>query len=407
MNVTAKRLTGLSWGEQRPAFLVAFGHGGTHWILATYYLIMPFARDDLGLSLVEYGLLGAVIQLSSAAANLGSGLVVDLTGRTVIFQVVALVAGATAFSAFVFHPAFPMLLLLVAVIGAASNLWHPAGIAFLSKMFPHNKGYALSIHVFGASLADSTAPLVAGALLGLLSWQATAVVGAMPAFLAAALIAIALLATDRPADGSPRQTSSLADYLAGLKELVKDRAVVSLCVVSGFRNVVINGLNVFLPLYLVKELGYPAIWTGIALVVLQLGGLVGTPIAGIASDRVSRRAIMIGAMTFSTIVLAALTLVNNDVVLVGGISVLGFMLFSVRPVIQSWMMDLTPPRTRGTATSLLFGSQAALSAIGIFAGGVIAERWSLHAVFIMLAGSIVIANLLVFTLPRRTTSHAA
>lgn len=401
MNVTAKRLTGLSWNEQRPAFLVAFGHGGTHWILATYYLIMPFAVDDLGLSLVQYGLLGAVIQLSSAAANLGSGLVVDLTGRTVIFQVTALIAGAAAFSSFLFNPAFPILILLVTIIGAASNLWHPAGIAFMSKMFPQNKGYALSIHVFGASFADSLAPLVAGAALGLLSWQGTAFVGALPAFLGAALIATTLLAGDRPSVGSAHQAPSLADYLSGLKELVSDRAVVSLCVMSGFRNVVINGLNVFLPLYLVRELGYPAIWTGIALVVLQLGGLIGTPIAGIASDRISRRGIMIGAMTLSTIVLAALTLVDNDIVLVAGISILGFMLFSVRPVIQSWMMDLTPPRTRGTATSLLFGAQSALSALGIFIGGIVAEKWSLHAVFIMLAVSILVANLLVFTLPRR------
>lgn len=402
MNVTAKRLTGLSWSEQRPAFLVAFGHGGTHWILATYYLIMPFARDDLGLSLVEYGLLGAMIQISSAAANLGSGLVVDLTGRTVIFLVTALVAEALAFSGFILHPSFVALMVLVAVMGAASNLWHPAGIAFLSKMFPRNKGYALSVHVFGASGADSLAPMVAGVLVGLLSWQGTALVGALPAFLGAALIASSLLAGDRPADGEPRQTTSLRDYLAGLKELVGDRAVVSLCAMSGFRNMVVNGLYVYLPLYLVKDLGFPAIWTGFALVVLQLGGLIGTPIAGVASDRMSRRSIMIAAMTFSTVVLAALTLVENDMLLVAGISVLGFMLFSVRPVIQSWMMDLTPPRTRGTATSLLFGFQSVLSALGIFAGGIIAERWSLHAVFVLLAGAILVANFLVFLLPRRT-----
>lgn len=402
MNLTAKRLTGLSWNEQRPAFLVSFGHGGTHWILATYYLIMPFARDDLGLSLVEYGLLGSMIQLSSAAANLGSGLVVDLTGRTVIFLVTALIAEAAAFSGFLFHPTFPVLIALVAVMGAASNLWHPAGIAFLSKMFPQNKGYALSVHVFGASAADSLAPMVAGALVGLLSWQGTAVVGALPAFFGAVLIAAVLLAGDRPTDGTPHQTTSLRDYVAGLKELVSDRAVISLCAMSGFRNTVVNGLYVFLPLYLVKELGFPAIWTGFALVVLQLGGLVGTPIAGIASDRMSRRTIMIGAMTFSTIILAALTLVENDVLLVAGISILGFMLFSARPVIQSWMMDLTPPRTRGTATSLLFGAQSTLSAIGIFLGGLIGDRWGLHAVFIMLAVAILVANLLVFLLPRRT-----
>ncbi|GIS91203.1 MAG: hypothetical protein CM1200mP20_12440 [Pseudomonadota bacterium] len=37
------------------------------------------------------------------------------------------------------------------------------------------------------------------------------------------------------------------------------------------------------------------------------------------------------------------TLTRNDLIIVATVSVLGFALFAVRPVIHSWMMDLAPP----------------------------------------------------------------
>jgi len=110
---------------------------------------------------------------------------------------------------------------------------------------------------------------------------------------------------------------------------------------------------------------------------------------------------MIAALTVCTVVLAGLTLIRNDVVFIAGISALGFALISVRPVIQSWMMDLTPPQVAASATSLLFGFQSGLSTLAPLVGGLIADAWGLQAVFLMLAGSILVANLLIFLLPKQ------
>ena len=38
-----------------------------------------------------------------------------------------------------------------------------------------------------------------------------------------------------------------------------------------------------------------------------------------------------------------LAVAGNEVLFIAGVSVLGFVLFAIRPVIQSWMIDLTPP----------------------------------------------------------------
>ena len=161
------RLSGVHWREQGPAFLVGLGHGGTHWVAAFFYLLLPFITRDLGLSYTDAGVLVAVFHVSSLLANFGSGVVVDVTGRRVLFQVLSLIIGAGALSAFGATQQLLVLALLVTLIGASNNLWHPPAIAYLSEMYPGHRGYALSIHALGANLGDTLAPLAAGIILPL------------------------------------------------------------------------------------------------------------------------------------------------------------------------------------------------------------------------------------------------
>ena len=395
------RLTGVHWREQGPAFLVGFGHGGTHWIAAFFYLLLPFITRDLGLSYTDAGLLVSVFHLSSLFANLGSGVMVDVTGRRVVFQVAALLIGAGALFTFGVSQGLLVLALLVTLIGASNNLWHPAAIAYLSEMYPANRGYALSIHALGANLGDTLAPLAAGSLLAVLSWQGAAVTGAVPVVFIALLIAASLLGKDNRARAATRSPMSFSEYLLGLKRIVRDRMVLGLCLMAGFRSMAQNGLLVFLPLFFIDELHTGPIWMGIAIMAMQLGGLVAAPLAGAWSDRIGRRPVVLSGLTVTTIVIAAITLISNEVALVATISVLGFALFAVRPVIHSWMMDLVPASLSGSATSLLFGTQALLSATVPPIGGLIADAYGLSAVFYLLAGTMLVANFLVFLLPHQ------
>jgi len=75
--------------------------------------------------------------------------------------------------------------------------------------------------------------------------------------------------------------------------------------------------------------------------------------------------------------------------------VLGFVLYAVRPVIHSWMMDLAPPDIRGSATSALFGTQAALSIAVPVVGGAVADTWGLTEVFYLIAAVMLVANAMV------------
>jgi MFS family permease len=54
----------------------------------------------------------------------------------------------------------------------------------------------------------------------------------------------------------------------------------------------------------------------------------------------------------------------------------------------------------GTSIGILFGAQSLGASVAPLLGGVIADRYGLLATFWFLAGTIVVANLFIFAMPR-------
>jgi sugar phosphate permease len=384
---------------QGPVFVLSLGHGATHWITGTLYILLPLIKDSLNLSYAEAGLFLSVFHISSFVANFASGLAVDVSGRRILVQVIALLAGAAAMLVFGMSSLYVVLCLMIGLMGAANQAWHPGAIAYLAERYAQRRGYVLSIHAMGANAGDALGPMVAGVLLTWLTWGNAAVISALPSIIMAVVLIAMLLPTDKAV---ARETApmSVREYVSGYGALLKDRAVMVLAMTAAFRTMAQVGLFAFLPLYIVDVMQKSTVYTGAALMIIQLGGLVASPIAGLWSDRIGRRPIVFGALGVSSALIVALTFIADATFYVAGISLLGFFLFSIRPVVQSWMMDLVPSRFAGSATSLMFGTQSILGALAPILGGLIADRYGLVTVFYWLATVILFANVLVLLIPK-------
>jgi MFS family permease len=404
MSSVIERATGLQWKGQGPAFLVASGHAATHWILGTFYVLLPYITHDLGLTYAQAGGLVTLFHVSSFAANVGSGAIVDIRGRRVLVQSASLVIGAASLMAMGLALQVFWLIPLVVLIGVTNNLWHPAAISYLSQCYPNNRGYALSIHTLGASMGDAIAPVVAGVALLWVSWQGTSSLLSLPVLGVAALLFFALNKLDKENGLKDQNGSGLGDYFKGVAALVRNRAVIGLCAMAGFRSMTQSGLLVFLPLYLADVLKVSPVVLGLALMSMQIGGMVAGPMAGIASDRMGRQPVTLICLTAATMSIAGLMLADGILLFVMVVSLLGLALFAVRPVIHSWALDLAPESMSGSMVSLLFGTQSALSALVPISGGLIADQWGLAAVFYVLAGTLLIANVLCYFLPRERST---
>ena len=397
LSASIQRWTGLPWSQQGPALMVGVGHGATHWVAATFYLLLPWIKETLQISYTNAGILVAVFHLASFLANFASGALTDITGKRVLIQSGSLTLGALALGGTSLAWSVIPLALMIAIIGATNNAWHPPAISFLSERYPDNRGYALAVHALGANVGDSIAPLMVGAVLGMLSWQDTALVSTVPVFVVAFWIWTVLSRHETISPAETKETRKVP-YLSELKIMFRQFELLGLSMMSGFRAAAQVGLLMFVPLYLTDVLEAGPMMTGVGFSLMQLGGVLSSPVAGAWSDRIGRRPIVVGGLALSTLVIAFLAIAGSQILFVSGIAFLGFVLYGVRPVVHSWALDLTSKTMGGTVISLVFGTQSLFS-IGIpVLSGMVADLFGLQRVFWLLAGLILVSNLIAFFL---------
>ena len=61
--------------------LISLGHMTTHWYIGVLVVLLPYLKEDYGLSFTQIGLLISLRSVSGAVGNATSGLIGDFVGR--------------------------------------------------------------------------------------------------------------------------------------------------------------------------------------------------------------------------------------------------------------------------------------------------------------------------------------
>lgn len=386
----------------RDVWLITLGHTLTHWYPATFYLLLPIIGRELGLSYGQIGLVMTCQYIAGAISNVPGGMLVDTVGRKGLLMAVSLFWVGVPYLLTGFVHSYWLLLLCVALVGMGNNLWHPTAIPTLANRYPERRGFVLSLHGMGGNVGDAVAPIVIGALLSYFGWRTIVVGNVVPgvviAFLLLAFLGTLTLSRKRKEDAE-HDGQTLAEYFANARQLFRNRNLVLLSTGSAFRSMTQNALLTFLPVYLAYEMGYAPFTVGVCMFVLQAAGFAAAPVAGHLSDRMGRRSVMMTTMGMTAVVLLAMAFAGHSPGFVVLVAVLGFFLYAIRPVLQAWLLDVTPKKMGGTSIGVLFATQAAGSAAGPLIGGLLADRFGLMSTFYFLAFTIVIANLFIFLMP--------
>jgi FSR family fosmidomycin resistance protein-like MFS transporter len=395
----------------REVWLITLGHALTHWYPATFYLLLPIIGNELGLSLSQIGLIMTCQYIAGAVMNVPGGVLVDTVGRKGLLMAVSLFWVGFPYLAMGFVHSYGLLLLCIVAVGAGNSLWHPTAIPTLAQRFPERKGLVLSLHGMGGNAGDAIAPLVIGALLAVFSWREVVVLNVVPGLVVSLLLLVYLGTLQlRPKAANPsdaastEQGQSLAQYGRGLRELMRNRGLVLLSTSGAFRSMTQNALLMLLPLYLARELGYSPMLIGVCMFTLQIAGLSAAPVAGHLSDRMGRRTVVATSMSMTAVLLLAMAVAGRSNAFVVLVAVLGFFLYALRPVLQAWLLEVTPKNMGGSSIGVLFGAQSLGSSIAPLMTGLIADHYGLNSAFYFLAGTIVCANLLVLWMPRPTAA---
>ena len=397
--------------SSRELWLITLGHALTHWYPATFYLLLPIIGNELGLSFSQIGLIMTCQYVAGAVANIPGGALVDTVGRKGLLMGVSLFWVGFPYLLMSFSHGYLLLLGCVALVGVGNSLWHPTAIPTLARQYPERKAYVLSLHGMGGNAGDALAPLVVGGLLAIMSWREVMVLNIMPGLVMSLLILVFLgtlklggrpraLSSASAAAVGEGEGQSFVSYLAGLRQLFRNRSLVLLSTSGAFRSMTQNALLTFLPLYLAREMGWQIAAVGTGMFVLQAAGLVASPVAGHLSDKLGRRNVLMSSMAMTAVVLVFRAAAGKSQAFVFLIAVLGFFLYAIRPVIQAWTLEATPKHMGGSAIGFLFGAQSLGAAVSPLLAGLIADRFGLSATFYFLASTIVFANLFILAMPR-------
>ncbi len=395
----------------KDVWLISAGHAFTHWYTATFFLLLPLIGKELGLSYTEIGFIMTVQHGVGAMSSLPGGMVVDTVGKKGYLMAMSLFWVGFPYALMSLTHSYWMLLVCVTLVGIGNNLWHPAAISTLAYRYPDRKGLVIAYHGMGGNLADGLAPLVVGALLVWFSWRTVVVINVVPGLVMAAMILVMLgaftMTSSRDSINAGGKSRGIGNYLKDFASLLRNRELMLVSIGSAFRTMTQTGLLTFLPVYLAYEMQYSPFAVGICLTVMQVAGMAASPIGGHLSDKMGRKRIVMSSMVLTGVMIVFMALAGKSLMFVLFIALVGFFLYAMRPVLQAWAVEATPRDLAGSGVGLQFGIQSIGASIAPVIFGIIADASDIYTAFYYLAGTIILANLLVFFVPSGEAARTA
>jgi MFS family permease len=343
-------------------------------------VILPLMTASLGLTLAQAGALASARTLVAGAASFPSGFLADhVTRRNVLLGLCVGMIGLACLGLSVAW-SFPLLIAFMALAGAGGGGFHPQSLAILSAAYREKRAFALGVHDSSANLGEVIGPLALGLLITFVDWRTALQIWAVPGLALGMLYALAG-AEDGIAAAPHRR-----DYRRALwEDILKNKTVFGLVVVSSLRAMGQTALSAFLPLYLSLHLNLSAGIAGAYMSLLYFFAGVAPVVVGWISDRFGRKSLIAVFSGASVVVIAAIPSAGSGPLLALTLAALGALLWALRPVITTAAMESAPQNLAGSIVAVLYGANMSVSFLAPLIAGVIADLYGLPAALLSIA----------------------
>jgi MFS family permease len=298
---------------------------------------------------------------------------------------------------------------IVAAIGG--GVYHPVANAFITRLYPERKGWALGITGMGSGIGFAFGPFLTGFLssAALLSWRDISLVFGILA-LVCGLAAALWIRDDAPGPRSaavpiadsppkrtqavPRQDSSpfgLGYALWGL--------LLFMIVISGAREIGIWSILDISDFYLSSVL--PRANTAWFLFFMYFPGIFAQPVVGTLSDRIGRKKLSVVALCGYGGAIIAAALVPGGFLFIPYF-LMGATQSPTTPLLEAFVADYTTPATRGIIFGVYITAITGIGALGPLGGGIFLDVFgrtpeSFRLLLIIIGGFVVLGGLLMMT----------
>jgi MFS family permease len=357
-------------------------------------VILPLITSSLGLSLAQAGLLASARTLLAGVASFPSGFFADLARRRNLLLGLCIVMIGLASLGLSVVSSFPLLMIFMGLSGLGGGGFHPQSLAILSAKYRERRAFALGVHDSSANLGEVLGPLTIGLLLNFFDWRTTLQIWAIPGLIVGVMYAVFGAEVDIPV---PRGRS----YRRALwEDVVKNKAVFALVIVSTLRAMGQTALAVFLPLYLLLHLKLSAAAAGAYMSILFLFAGAAPALVGWISDRLGHKLLIVVFSMLSVVAIVAIPYLGSGFVLACGLAALGAFLWALRPVIVSAAMEAAPQQLTGSIIAFIYGANMGVSFLAPILAGIVADAYGLPPALIFIASFPLMASVLTLMLLR-------
>jgi predicted MFS family arabinose efflux permease len=250
------------------------------------------------------------------------------------------------------------------LMGLSSGVYFVAANPLVSELYPDRVGRAMGIHGTAAQVASVVAaPLVTLALV--VSWRATFVVVGAAAF----LVTLALVATTRRAE-VPDVGAADRDLLGGIRR--EWRLVAVGVVILGVTGFVWQGLFNFYELYMRTKGLSPAMAKN-SLTVVFAAGIPAFLVSGRLADRLPHVPYLLSIVAAFAGCVLLLTATTGLLALLVVTALVGYVVHSLFPAMDTFLLDTLPDETRGSAYAAYSAGMMLVQAGGSSAVGALVE----------------------------------
>ena len=291
-----------------------------------------------------------------------------------------------------------VLLLGVAVVAVSHALWHLPASASLSHHFASRRGVMLSFHGVGGSVGDVAGPLITGALLLVMGWRGILSIYAVAPLFMGFMAVWAFKGIGGVNDGDAKP-AGLAERLAMTKMLFKSPLLWGLTVVRGLRSMALVALVTLLPLYLGNDLELGVFNRGFHIGMLIAVGLLAKPLAGMVSDKVGRKQVLVPGLVWSCVFALLLITFDDGVMLTVTIALLGLFLYPDQPILTAAYFDVVGREVATTGLGVVSFASFLMAAASPLIAGALYEAFDFQAGLYYIAALFGLAAVLFAVLP--------
>lgn len=379
-----------------PVLALALGHLVTDLQAGALPIVLPQLKELFALT---YSQLAAIVLLQNIMSSViqpAFGYITDKHSLPNFLPFCAALAGA-GFALVGWTSSYTLLLATVVFISLASATYHPQAsktVNFLST--DHNRAQNMGIFSIGGNAGMAVGSILMTFLLGMAGGIHNTMYFVLPG-----LIVFWLILKYMPEYKRVNKEHALQQAKKSLQGSTEKISYFSLFLILFYifmRSSIHSGISTYLPLFFMKLRGFEAVTASSLVSGFLLGGVVGTYIGSVLSDRLGARKILLGSITLSIPAIFCITIAATPFFAMAAVVTAGFFIigsFATTIILAQCML----PNNVGMASGLTIGFSVGLGGFGVTILGFLADNYGLDFVMRLLVFLPITAALVAIKIP--------